>query len=72
LPAFGQIYALNSSKNELDLFFAALGKTAPSIHSGLWWTSCQTNATLAVALRGGGFFDYNKANSSAVLCCFDL
>lgn len=72
LPAFGQIYALNSSKNELDLFFAALGKTAPSIHSGVWWTSCQFNATNAVLLGGGGFDRYIKAYNCNVLCCFDL
>lgn len=73
LPTYGQIYALNSSKNELDLFFAALGKTAPSIHSGNWWTSCQYYATGAVILSNGGF-DYgtNKTSSFNVLCCFDL
>ena len=72
MPAYGQIYALNSSKNELDLFFAALGKTAPSIHSGNWWTSCQLNATYAVTLSNGGFGGTNKTNSNNVLCCFDL
>lgn len=72
VPAYGQIYALNSSKNELDLFFAALGKTAPTIHSGRWWTSCQYNATDAVPLYNGGFHFSIKANGINVLCCFDL
>jgi hypothetical protein len=74
LPAFGQIYALNSSKNELDLFFAALGKTAPSIHSGPWWTSCQANASTAVHLYSGNFYYFggNKTGSYSVLCCFYL
>lgn len=72
VPAYGQIYALNSSKNELDLFFAALGKTAPTIHSGVWWTSCQFNASNAVNLNNGGFNGLNKTGSINVLCCFDL
>lgn len=73
LPAFGQIYALNSSKNELDLFFAALGKTAPSIHSGSWWSSCQYNAAAAAGLLSGGFnSSFIKMGSYHVLCCFDL
>lgn len=72
VPSFGQIYALNSSKNELNLFFSALGKTAPSIHSGFWWTSCQSDATSAVNLANGGFLNTNKTGSFNVLCCFDL
>lgn len=72
VPAFGQIYALYSAKNELDPFFSALGKTAPSIHSGYWWTSCQRDATHAVDLCYGGFYGYDKTRSSDVLCCFDL
>lgn len=72
VPTYGQICALNSSKNELDLFFAALGKTAPSIHSGYWWTSCQSRATDAVTLSNGGFRNDNKTRSLTVLCCFDL
>lgn len=72
LPSYGQIYALNSSKNELNLFFSALGKTAPSIHSGPWWTSCQGGAANAVYLSSGGFINYAKTRSVNVLCCFDL
>lgn len=72
VPSFGQIYALNSSKNELDLFFSALGKTAPTIHSGVWWTSCQDSATYAVGLYNGGFLSNPKTYSINVLCCFDL
>lgn len=72
VPSFGQIYALNSSKNELDLFFSALGKTASTIHSGRWWTSCHNNATLAAILSNGGFNNLSKTGSGNVLCCFDL
>lgn len=74
VPAFGQIYALNSAKNELDLFFGALGKTAPSIHSGDWWTSCQYNATNAAFLSNGDFYRNGTTKNSSfnVLCCFDL
>lgn len=72
VPSYGQIYALNSSKNELDLFFAELGKTAPAIHSGRWWTSCQYNATYAASLLNGGFGSDNKTYGFNVLCCFDL
>jgi hypothetical protein len=73
LPAFGAIYRANLNKTKLDVLCSLLGKTAPSIHSGLWWTSCQSNATRAVFLANGGFDgSYNKSNSSSVLCCFDL
>ena len=72
VPTYGQLYALYASKNELDLFFATLGKTAPAIHSGYWWTSCQTNATYAVYLYYGGFDFDKKTYSFNVLCCFDL
>lgn len=72
VPTYGQICALNSSKNEFDSFFAALGKTAPSIHSGYWWTSCQRNALHAVYLVNGGFYGDFKSFGFNVLCCFDL
>lgn len=72
VPAFGQIYALNSAKNELDLFFDALGKTAPSIHSGRWWSSCQYSATYADYLYGGGLNGNSKTGSLSVLVGFDL
>ena len=73
VPTYGQIYALNSSKNELDLFFAALGKTAPAINSGNWWSSCQDSATYAVYLLNGGFgTSLTKTLSTSVLVGFDL
>ena len=73
LPAFGVIYRANLNKAKLDILCSLLGKTAPSIHSGLWWTSCQTNATNAVPLYNGGFIrNLTKTNSTDVLCCFDL
>ena len=72
VPTYGQIYALNSSKNELDLFFAALGKTVPAIHSGIWWSSCQGSAANAVTLYGGELYDRGKTLISSVLVGFDL
>ena len=70
--SFGQLYDLYQNKADMDAFYAALGKTAPSIHSGLWWTSCQFIATHAVLLVNGGFSGNNKTYSYDVLCCFDL
>ena len=72
LPAFGAIYRANLNKAKLDILCSLLGKTAPSIHSGYWWTSCQTGATNAVYLGNGGFRNGNKTSSYTVLCCFDL
>lgn len=72
VPTYGQIGALNSSKNELDLFFAVLGKTAPTIHIGDWWTSCQAIATQAVLLSNGGSYNFNKVFSTNVLVGFNL
>lgn len=70
--SFGQMYALYQSKTEMDLLYAALGKTAPTIHSGGWWTSCQTSATRAVYLNNGSFNNYSKTTSLSVLVAFDL
>ena len=72
LPAFGAIYRANLNKAKLDILCSLLGKTAPSIHSGYWWPSCQLNAAYAVTLGNGGFGHNNKTYSSNVLCCFDL
>lgn len=72
LPAFGAIYRANLNKAKLDILCSLLGKTAPSIHSGYWWNSCQSNATKAVYLRNGGFGNDLKTLSYYVLCCFDL
>lgn len=72
LPAFGTIYRANLNKAKLDSLCLLLGKTAPSIHSGSWWTSCQNDATNAVGLYNGGFDNYTKTLSLNVLCCFDL
>ena len=71
VPVYGQIYALNLAKNELDLFFAALGKTAPAIHNTRWLTSCQYTSTAAVFMSNGGFFPSGKNVSNNVLYCFD-
>lgn len=72
VPSFGQIYALFLSKNELNSFFSALGKTAPTIHSDYWWTSCQGDAGRAFRLSHGGLGFNHKTSSENVLCCFDL
>ena len=72
LPAFGVIYRASHNRAKLGVLCSLLGKTAPSIHSGSWWTSCQDNATSALTLSNGGFRGLNKAPSYNVLCCFDL
>lgn len=72
LPAFGAIYRACLNRAKLESLCALLGKTAPSIHSGSWWTSCQNNAAHAVTLRNGGFNGTPKTFSGSVLCCFDL
>lgn len=71
--AFGQIYALYLAKNELDSFYNALGKTAPTLLSGGWWTTCQVNA-IRMGVLAGGIYDrlYNKTNNFDVLVGFDL
>lgn len=74
IPTYGQLYPLLLSKNELDLFFETLGKTAPSIQIGNWWTSCQIGATNAVSLNNGNFYVAMVKVSYIpnILCCFDL
>lgn len=72
LLSFGQLYDLYQNKADMDAFYAALGKTAPSIHSGYWWTACQYNAAYAVYL-GNGSFNYNgKPYSTNAIVGFDL
>lgn len=71
--SFGQMYALYQSKMEMNSLYAALGKTAPTIHIGYWWTSCQLSATNAVTLTTGMFRNDTKTSSSfSVLVAFDL
>ena len=73
LLSFGQLYDLYQNKADMDAFYAALGKTAPSIHSGRWWTACQGNATNAVNLLNGSFIDNGiKAFGTAAFVGFDL
>ena len=72
LLGFGQLYDLYQNKADMDAFYAALGKTAPSIHSSFWWTACQGNATNAVNLRNGSFNYTNKTTNYTVLVGFDL
>lgn len=70
--SYGQICDLMQNKSDMDAFYAALGKTAPSIHNEYWWTACQANATSAVRLASSSFNSYNKSNTSKVFVCFDL
>lgn len=72
LLSFGQLYDLYQNKADMDAFYAALGKTAPSIHSGYWWTACQVNATNAVTLYCGSFNDRYKSYSNLAIVGFDL
>ena len=72
LLSFGQLYDLYQNKADMDAFYAALGKTAPSIHSGYWWTACQLNATHAVSLSNGSFYNNGKSGSYNALVGFDL
>lgn len=73
LLAFGVLYRMVQNKTQLDELYLALGKTAPAIHSGGWWSSCQYSATGAVSLYNGGFgTNLGKTHSTSVLVGFDL
>ena len=72
LLAFGVLYRMVQNKTQLDELYLALGKTAPAIHSGLWWSSCQRSATNAVPLHNGGLGNLTKTGSTSVLVGFDL
>ena len=72
LPSFAQIYYLSLQQTALTAYFTLLGKTAPTITSGRWWTSCQISETNAVYLYNGGFDGSGKTSSYSVLVCFDL
>ena len=73
LPAYGQLKKIGTTNRTLfQAFYSALGRTAPTIWNGTWWTSCQGNATHAVYLDNGGFRSYGKSDSRQVFCCFDL
>ncbi len=72
LPSYAQIYYLSLQLTALKAYFTLLGKTAPTITSGGWWTSCQASETHAVYLYYGGFTYYYKTSSTSVLVCFDL
>jgi phage tail protein X len=73
LPSFAQIYYLSLQLTALKAYFTLLGKTAPTITSGFWYTSCQGSETGAVGLNIGEYLCYTKKHSNAnVLVCFDL
>ena len=73
LPAYDQIVKIaTDNRTTLQAFYAALGRTTPVIWSGHWWTSCQGNASNAVNMYNGGFYDNSKTNSCNVFVCYDL
>lgn len=73
MPAYDQIHKIATDNRTLfQSFYTALGRTAPAIWSGYWWTSCQNNATDAVYLYYGGFYGSNKTYSYSVFVCYDL
>lgn len=72
IPSFGQLYDLYKNKVDMDAFYEALGKTAPTIHLNIWFTSCQSNKTQVVALYNAAFTPVPKNYGVYVLCCFDL
>ena len=73
LPSYDQLYILATlNRTAFQDFYTALGRTAPTIWSGYWWTSCQYDASNAVTLNNGGFSNYSKTNGFNVFCCYDL
>ena len=73
LPSYDQLYILATlNRTAFQDFYTALGRTAPTIWSGIWWTSCQNDASNAVRLYFGGFNNNNKTDYGAVFCCYDL
>jgi len=52
--------------------WGALGKTAPAINSGYWWSSCQRSAADAVGLYYGAVINLTKSNIRSLLVGFDL
>lgn len=73
LLAYDQIHKIATDNRALfQSFYTALGRTVPAIWSGYWWTSCQLNATYAVNLSNGGFYNNNKTYSGNVFVAYDL
>ena len=72
LPSYQQMRELVLQYSLFSAWFTLLGKTAPTITSGSWWTSCQSSETYAVYLNYGGFSITIKTGSGSVLVCFDL
>lgn len=72
IPAYGQLRRLAINITSFNALYAAVGKTAPTITSGNWWTSCQYSSSNAVLLYNGGFSLNLKPFSYSVLVGFDL
>lgn len=73
LLAYDQIHKIaTDNKTLFQALYTALGRTAPTIWSGTWWTSCQNNASNAVDLLLGGFSHGGKTISTTVFCAYDL
>lgn len=72
LGAYGQMYALAENIAVLNALHSLLGISLPGFTGGIWWTSPQYNATLAVGLNYGGFNDINKLTSNTTMALFAL
>jgi len=73
LLAYDQIYRIaTTNRTTFQALYTAVGRTAPTIWSGSWWTSCQDSAIYGVSLRTGGFSGSIKRDSNSVFVAFDL
>lgn len=72
LPGYGQLRRLALNKAYLNIAYTAMGKTAPNITSGNWWTSCQSSETYSVNLGNGSFDSNGKAHSISVLPVYEI
>ena len=73
LLAYDQILKIaTTNRTTFQDFYAALGRSVPTIWSGNWWTSCQHDASTAVKLNNGGFTLTTKTSSLNVFVAYDL
>ena len=73
LLAYDQILKIaTTNRTTFQDFYAALGRSVPTIWSGRWWTSCQDDASFAVILYSGGFTNNNKTINNNVFVAYDL
>jgi hypothetical protein len=73
LLAYDQIHKIaTDNRTQFQNFYTALGRTAPTIWSGIWWTSCQDSSPYAVGLYSGGYLHSTKSSKNSVFVGFDL